>query len=286
MAATFTALILHNRQACLVHVGDSRLYCLRGNRLERLTNDHTFKNPDMDHVLYRAVGIEQTICIDCTMHALEAHDRFLLCSDGLYASLPENDIRNLLLERRSPESSAEDLTQLAFAQGSQDNITALVVDVLSLPEPNRSALEASIGVLPLLELPTIGQTIDDFTLEKSIASGRYSYLFLAEDLHNQRRVVLKFPHPRVAGDGEYYSAFLREAWIGARVRSPWVSEVIELAPGRQSRLYSVQPYYAGETMEQRIKRSGLITLDTGIGIALRLCVQRHTCLTPSANHPP
>jgi len=62
----------------------------------------------MDHVPYRAVGIEQTICADCAMHALEAHDRFLGCSDGLYASLRENDIRNLLLERRSPETSAED----------------------------------------------------------------------------------------------------------------------------------------------------------------------------------
>jgi len=275
MATTFTALILHNRQACLVHVGDSRLYRLRGNRLERLTNDHTIKNPDMDHVLYRAVGIEQTLCIDCTMQVLEAHDRFLLCSDGLYASLRENDIRNLLLERRSPETSAEDLTQLAFNQGSQDNITALVVDVISLPAPNRSALEASIAVLPLLGLPAVGKTIDDFTLEKNIASGRYSELFLAEDLHNQRRVVLKFPHPRVVGDGEYYSTFLREAWIGARVRSPWVSEVIELPPGRQSRLYSAQPYYAGETLEQRIKRSGLITLDAGVEIALRLCKGIH-----------
>lgn len=275
MATTFTALILHNRQACLIHVGDSRLYRLRGNRLDRLTNDHTFKNPDMDHVLYRAVGIEQTLCADCAMHALEAHDRFLLCSDGLTAGLRENDIRNLLLERRSPESSAKDLAQLAYEQGSQDNITALVVDVLSLPAPNRSALEASIGVLPLLELPVAGQTIDGFALEKSIASGRYSRLFLAEDLHNQRRVVLKFPHPRVADEQAYYSAFLREAWIGARVHSPWVAEVIELPPERQSRLYSVQPYYAGETLEQRIQRSGLITLNAGVDIALRLCKGLH-----------
>ncbi len=89
-----------------------------------------------------------------------------------------------VVERRSPETSAEDLTQRAFDQGSQDNITALVVDVLSLPAPNRSVLEASIGVLPLLELPAIGQTIDDFYLEKILVSGRYSELFLAEDLHN------------------------------------------------------------------------------------------------------
>jgi serine/threonine protein kinase len=88
-------------------------------------------------------------------------------------------------------------------------------------------------------------------------------------------VVLKFPHPRIAGEQEYYSAFLREAWIGARVRSPWVSEVIELLPGRQSRLYSVQHYYSGETLEQRIKRSGIITLNAGVEIALNLCKGIH-----------
>ena len=275
MATTFTALILHNRQAHLIHVGDSRIYRLRGDTLEKLTEDHSFKNPGMDHILYRAVGIEGMLCVDCATHTLEAHDRFLLCSDGLHASVREDVIRKALLERMSPESSAESLTRLALERGSQDNITALVVDVISLPSPSRSVLQDTIGALPLLELPRQGQCIDGFYLEKMISSGRYSSLFLALDQRNQTQVVLKFPHPLVLSESEYYSAFLRESWICARIHSPWVAEVIELPPGRQTRLYTVQPYYAGKTLEQHIAHSGPITLDAGIEIALQLCKAIH-----------
>jgi len=275
MATTFSALVLRQRQAHLIHVGDSRIYRLRGEVLEQLTEDHNFKQPDMAHILYRGVGIEDTICAESATLALEPHDRFLLCSDGLHASLRDSDLRKVLLARGSPESSAQTLTQMAFDKGSRDNITALVVDVISLPPPQRSALQDAIGALPLLPLPQLGQCVDGYVLEKSISSGRYSSLFLAEDRAGKQWVALKFPHPQVVSEREYYDAFLREAWIGARVHSPWVAEVIEPVPGRQSRLYTVMPYYAGQTLEQRITQGGAATLEEGVVIGLRLCKAVH-----------
>ena len=275
MATTFSALILRHRQAHLIHVGDSRIYRLRLGVLEKLTEDHTLKHPDMDHILYRAVGIENTLCAECVALPLEAHDRFLLCSDGLHAVLLENDLRKVLLERMSPEASAQTLSEMAFAKGSQDNITALVVDVISLPPPNRDVLQNFMGSLPLLELPKAGQSVDGYWLEKTISIGRYGSLFLARDQLNQKQLVLKFPHPKLATEREYYHAFVREAWIGARVHSPWVAEVIETAPGRQSRLYTVMPYYAGKTLEQFIAHSRLVSLSEGIAIALPLCKAIH-----------
>lgn len=275
MATTFSALILRQRLAHLIHVGDSRIYRLRDGTLEKLTEDHNFKQPDMEHILYRAVGIEDTICAEAATLALEAHDRFLLCSDGLHASVREADIRAVLRERGSPQSGAEALTQLAFDQGSQDNITALVVDVISLPPPNRSLLQEAIAALPLLELPSLGQHIDGYVLEKKISTGRYSSLFLAEDKASKQWVVLKFPHPNVATEREYYDAFLREAWIGTRVHSAWVAEVIEPPPGRQTRLYTVMPYYVGKTLEQRIAHGGPVGLEEGVALALKLCKAIH-----------
>lgn len=275
MATTFSALILHHRQAHLIHVGDSRIYRLRGETLEKLTEDHCFRNRGMDHILFRAVGIERMLCADCATHTLEAHDRFLLCSDGLHASLREEVIRQMLLERRAPESTAESLTRLALERGSQDNITALVVDVIALPPPNRAMLQDAIDALPLLDVPRKGQCVDGFHLEKIISAGRYSSLFLAQDGRDQTRVVLKFPHPLVLHEREFHSAFLREAWIGTRIHSAWVAEVIELPPGRQSRLYTVLRYYEGKTLEQHIARSGPIALDAGIEIALQLCKAIH-----------
>jgi serine/threonine protein kinase len=275
MATTFSALILRHRQAHLIHVGDSRIYRLRDGALERLTEDHNFKQPDMAHILYRAVGIEDTLCADSLSLALEPHDRFLLCSDGLHASLRERDISQILLERGSPESSAEALTQRALEKGSQDNISALVVDVISLPPPDRSLLREALNALPLLDVPQAGETVDGYDLRRPISQGHYSSLFYAWDMRGGGPVALKFPHPNVASEREYYDAFLREAWIGARVHSPWVAEVVEPAPGRQTRLYTVMPYYPGKTLEERIRQGGPVGLDEGVGLALKLCKAVH-----------
>ncbi len=275
MATTFSALILCHRQAHVLHVGDSRIYRLRGEILERLTEDHTLNNPNLDHVLYRAVGIEERLRSDSAVHALEAHDRFLLCTDGLHAVLRDSEIKNLLLQRQSPESTATELADLAFKRGSQDNITALVVDVVSLPPPDRSLLEQSVRALPVLDLPKAGQSVDGFELEQALSQGRYSSLLLARDPQNERRVVLKFPHPQVASVREYHEAFLREAWIGARVKSPWVAEIVDMPEGRQSRLYTVLPYYPGKTLEQRIRAAGAIGLHEGVALAVRLCKAIH-----------
>jgi serine/threonine protein kinase len=65
----------------------------------------------------------------------------------------------------------------------------------------------------------------------------------------------EFPKPVVDAEGMLRAAFLREALIASRVRSPFVGEVLELSPTRQSGLYAVMPFYEGETLEARVVRS-------------------------------
>ena len=66
------------------------------------------------------------------------------------------------------------------------------------------------------------------------------------------------------------AAFIREAWVGARVNSPWVGRVIELPSGRQTCLYTVMPLYQGELLETRLTRSPLLGLEEGRNIAIKL----------------
>ena len=120
-------------------------------------------------------------------------------------------------------------------------------------------------------LPRPGDSIDGFVLESQLADGRYSRLFVARDGDKgELRVALKFPHPRVTTEASYKAAFLREAWVAARVRSPWLCRVIEMPPGRQSRLYTVMPLYDGETLAHRLRRGPPLPLEQGRGIAVRL----------------
>lgn len=276
MATTFTALILRGRQAHAVHVGDTRAYRLRESALERLTQDHTLKHPDLSHGLYRAVGIENALRIDYTLRTLKLHDRFLLCSDGVHGALSERDLAELLNARAAPQEDARRVVHAALTAGSQDNATALILDVIALPQTEQTELENAIGVLPIGPPPKVGDTIDGFQLTELLSDGRYSRLFHARDLHEERAVVLKFAHPRVATDETYRRAFVREAWIAARANSPWVGEVLELPPGRQTLLYSVMPYYAGQTLEQRLQRASKVTLAAGIEIGMKLAKAVYT----------
>jgi serine/threonine protein phosphatase PrpC len=275
MGTTFSAVILRGRRAYLVHVGDTRVYRLRNEVLEVLSEDHTLKGPEQDHILYRAVGLEAQLRIDYDEHPLETHDRFLICSDGIHGVLKSAEIGAILMERAGPESTARALAELALRRGGGDNLTALVADVIGLPRADRQSIGEVIQALPLLEVPAAGDTVDGFQLESQIALGRYSALFRARDQRQDNSVVLKFPRARVAGEREYREAFVREAWIGARVKSPWVGEILEQPPGRQTRLYSVMPYYAGATLERHLSTKGAPKLEQGIAISLQLCKAVH-----------
>ncbi len=270
MATTFTALMLRGRQAHIVHVGDTRVYRLREHRLQRLTEDHAHHHPDLQHVLLRAVGLEANVRADYATHGLKFHDRFLLCSDGLHGVLVDARIQAILDERASPQEAAEQLVAAALHAGSQDNVSALVVDVVGLPAADQAHLETVVAALPILDLPKLGDNVDGFHLLEMISDGRYSRLFRAEDTLEQREVALKFPHPRVAAETLYRRAFVREAWVASQVRSPYVGDIIELSPARQTRLYSVMPYYRGRTLESRLVSPPPVSLEEGVAIGITL----------------
>src|SRR6202790_3701575 len=147
----------------------------------------------------------------------------------------------------------------------------MVIDVVELP-PAESAevVGTAIMQLPLIPTPIGGEAIDGFLLRVLVSDGRYSRLFGAIDEIEGGEVVLKFPKPQVAAVATYHAAFVREAWVGARVNSPWIGRIIELPPGRQTCLYTVMPLYQGELLERRLSRSPAVGLEEGRTLAIRL----------------
>ncbi len=122
----------------------------------------------------------------------------------------------------------------------------------------------------MIAVPVDGETVDGFVLKVLVSDGRYTRLFGAVDEIEGGDVVLKFPKPQVAAVETYRAAFVREAWVGARVQSPWVGRTIELPPGRQTCLYTVMPLYPGELLETRLARRPAIGLEEGRNIAIKL----------------
>lgn len=269
MACTLTALILRARQIHIIHVGDCRIYRLRDGRLDQLTIDHAMRGDGLQHVLTRAVGVEESIRIDYAVDTLRIYDRYLLCSDGVHGGVPDRRLAEILARHGAPQEAARDLVEAGLASRIGDNATALVIDIIGLPPPNQIDLELATATLPLLPLPKVGAVIDGFALQSELADGRYTRVFIAEDRLEHRRVIVKFPKP-AAEDGALRAAFLREAWIASRVRSPFVGEILELAPSRQTGLYTVMPFYEGETLETRLLRSPRLSVTSGLDHAIKL----------------
>jgi serine/threonine protein phosphatase PrpC len=271
MGCTLTTLVLRGRVAHLLHVGDTRAYRLSGDRLTCLTIDHVRQvDAGRSHTLNRALGVEAEVRLDYATQPVTLHDRLLLCSDGIHGFLTELSIAGILRERSAPEETAGALVTAALQSGSNDNCTALVLDVVALPTAGSADVSAAILHLPVIPVPIIGVTIDGFVLSALISDGRYTRLFGAEDEIEGGTVALKFPKPEIASVDAYRAAFVREAWVGARVHNPWVGRVIEQPPGRQTCLYTVMPLYQGELLETRVSRSPALGLEEGRNIALKL----------------
>ena len=142
-SSTVAALIIFQTQAILIWAGDSRIYRLRSGELTVLTEDHNlaqerYKNGEITreaaqrlksaNVLTRAVGVHQDLHLDADIAEVEAGDRFLVCTDGLYKDLPLKKIQSMLGVAFS-EHILADLIDEALRRGGRDNITGIVVDV-------------------------------------------------------------------------------------------------------------------------------------------------------------
>jgi serine/threonine protein phosphatase PrpC len=269
-ATTFTALVLRGREAVTLHVGDSRAWHFRDGVLTRLTEDHTLSQQGLNHVLYRAVGIEQDVKLDVRAQPLNPHDRLLLTSDGVHGVVDAETLTRLLSRRASPDADAQAIVDAATAAGTRDNATAVVIDVVQIAALDRDAIGAEAEGLPILDTPKAGDNVDGYRLERVLSDGKYTRLFLGRDGTDPTPVVLKFPKPTLLSEQGARASFLRESFIGRRIDSPFVGKTLPVDAGRQSRLYIVQPFYEGQTLHARLANEGGFDIRPGVETAIKL----------------
>jgi serine/threonine protein phosphatase PrpC len=271
MGCTFTALVLRGRTAHVLHIGDTRAYRLSGDRLTIMTTDHVRESgPGRSGVLYRALGVETEVRLDYSSQPMTRHDRFLLCSDGVHGFLTSEMIANIMRENSAAGEAARALVKAALQNGSIDNCTAMVLDVVALPEVGSADVTATMMQLPIVTAPQVGEAVDGFVLNALISDGRYTRLFLAVDEAEGGEVILKFPKPQAESVAMFRKAFAREAWVGVRVNSPWVGRIIALPPSRQTCLYTVMPFYQGDLLQTRMSHAPMLGLEEGRNIAIKL----------------
>ncbi|RJF99384.1 bifunctional protein-serine/threonine kinase/phosphatase [Noviherbaspirillum saxi] len=272
MATTLTALVLRGSFYYFSHVGDTRLYLLRGGTLTRLTTDHVWDRPEMQHVLTRAIGLDSRLAIDHGMGELRERDVFLLASDGVWGWMTEYDMTHALsevaMQQAEPEATAALLADSALRAGSTDNCSALVLRVDALPEENlRDALSGS-QQLPVPPKLKPGQELDGYRIEEVIHASQATLLYRVVEPKSNRQLVLKTLHPDRADDAHERSAFAHEEWLAKRVVARFFPQVI--VPEQKNYLYYLSTWHDGQTLQQKLDAGAHFTAPEAIAYGEKL----------------
>ena len=155
MGTTLTTLLFIENIAIIGHVGDSRIYLLRGNEFKQITIDHTWVEGEvkegrltadeaithpMRNILSRAIGNNQKVKVDTDILNLKQGDIILFCSDGLNAMLDDLTIKDIISTNK-PQQACDLLINEANANGGLDNITVGVINIDSLIDDSSSSIE-------------------------------------------------------------------------------------------------------------------------------------------------
>jgi eukaryotic-like serine/threonine-protein kinase len=249
MVSTFSGMVLKSGLAHIFHAGDSRIYRLRGNRIEQLTTDHRIKvGRGLEH-LSRAFGINQNLEIDYRQEVLEAGDVFLLTTDGVHDALGGADIVRLISGQTDIDAAAREIVEEAFEKGSLDNLTCQIVHVKEPGKAGADSHKAGAAILAFPKLLLAGDTLDGFAIIRPLHESSRSQVYLAKESSSGEIVAIKTPSPNFEDDPAFIDAFAREEWIGRLVSSPHVLKVHASKPDRRS-LYHVTEYFDGKTLQQ------------------------------------
>jgi serine/threonine protein phosphatase PrpC len=247
---TFSGIIIKSRTAHLFHVGDARIYRLRGAALEQLTEDHRVRVSSVQSYLARAMGMDRKVEVDYQAIPLEEGELLVLATDGVYeftdaacvAVAIEACAGNL-------DQAAQSIVEEALQRGSGDNLTIQIIRIDELPTPESNEMFRQLSEMPFPPQLDARMDFDGYRIVREIKGSARSHIYLAVDSETGENVVIKTPSVDLQANPAYLERFLMEEWIARRINSPHV-----LKPCSQTRkrhyIYVVTEYIEGQTLAQ------------------------------------
>ncbi len=147
MGTTVVATLFHNNCVSIAHVGDSRLYRIRENKLQQITKDHSVLQELIDCGFYtseqarhspnrnlvtRALGVSEEVNVEIQEQSVLSQDLYLLCSDGLNDMLEDGQIHKIINDSTTLEQAAQLLVSAANSKGGNDNISLILIRPLEI----------------------------------------------------------------------------------------------------------------------------------------------------------
>jgi serine/threonine protein phosphatase PrpC len=162
MGTTLVAMVLGEDGYQMANVGDSRAYILSGTANEQVTEDHSFvaeaikrgedeeeaKASRWKDALTRSIGTEAEVKVDIFgPFPVRENTAVILCSDGLYKTLTDEDLRELFIKSGGPRGASQSLVSNAYEKGSDDNITVAIAEFGEVPR------DRPAGTMPIEFIP-------------------------------------------------------------------------------------------------------------------------------------
>ncbi len=247
---TFSGMIIRSSTAHIFHAGDTRVYRLREENMEQLTEDHRLWVSSDKSYLSRALGMDSNLNADYKSLQVKENDTFIFMTDGVYEFVKTDFIIKSLEENdKDFEVVAKIIAEKAYENKSDDNLTIQILRVDTLAEKEQDEIQKELSEKPLPPILEARMVFDGYTVIRELSASSRSHVYLCTDNETQNSVVLKIPSIDLKDDKKYLERFMMEEWIAIRINNAYVAKSY-LQTRKRNYLYTVSEYIKGQTLEQ------------------------------------
>ncbi|MDQ8187167.1 bifunctional protein-serine/threonine kinase/phosphatase [Pelagicoccus sp. SDUM812002] len=253
---TMTSLVFKGGSVHIFHVGDTRIYRLRGDDFEQLTRDHSFSYGRGGTGLARAMGMDTGLDVETSNLPVEEGDRYLLTTDGIHGFLTDAVLKSSVeaAEKEGFDLACGELCRKALAANSNDNCSAILIEVLGIGAASKREHQRHFKRLPFPPDLAPGMKMDGYEIEEELQATSRSQTYIAREAESGRLVVIKTPSVTFEDDTGYIERFIMEGWIGKKLKHERLARAFA-PPHGQNFLYTVLEYIEGQSLEQWIREN-------------------------------
>ena len=256
LVTTLALVVIEGDRLYGANVGDSRIYLQRKQQFTQLSSDHAMEEEGMQNVLTAAIGLEEEVSPYYFENNLHAGDKILLCSDGLYAELNEDEIADTM------KLGASSLVKKASKKNDDnlpDDTTAVMLEIKEL-DPRLKLKQSDLIVK---EQYAEGDEIDGYILLIALIQNERTWLCEKRGL----KYVIKFLPYEAVDDEIMLDMFVKEVWMAKRLKAGFFPKAV--VPKNRTHRYYIMAYIEGTTLKEYTEKKAL-SVDMSIELALFL----------------
>ncbi len=253
LVTTLTVVVIEGDRLYGANVGDSRIYLARNGQFAQLSDDHSMDEEGMENVLTAAMGLEESVAPYYFENNLLAGDQILLCSDGLYNELTQDELADGLkigasfLVKKASKLHNENLP---------DDTTAVVIEIKEI-DPR---LKLKQSDLIIQDQYKVDETIDGYRLIKPLIQNNRTWLCENKGV----KYVIKFALPEAKDDEAMLDIFVKEVWMAKRLKAGFFPKAV--IPKKRTHRYYIMSFIEGESLKEFTVKKPL-SVDMSIELA-------------------